>query len=886
MTNLNVTTNEDIVADDGKLSFREAAALASSELGAYTILFDASLAGQNIEIVNGWVGLTGNITIDGDVDGDGTSDIAIVRDWQKEGTVQSRLLAIHGEGSNVKLANLTLQGGNEGVYWDLAMSREGGAIHHSAGDLTVVNTTIKNSFAANGSAIASVGADSLTLVNTVFHDNDAHGGNVLYLVDTTDVAIHNVTMAGNWIGYSTFEQSALIHAHAYSRDVNLEISSSTLIHGVSLSYPQPTRAINLFASGNESGASTLSANIDNSIVAWGGSTSRWYHDMSRNTYTLQGDRIGYHTVDGIIDLSVNHSYVAQSNSFSGVGNVYDELGDSPLADRPTLGTLDIANGKAGALFLPAGNPLIGAGDADLLPRDIADVDQDGDFRERLPIDGSGNNRIFAGLDIGAHELPFLSPEPQDDVIVVSISEGLTEHSIFGDNGHGPDTFGAAPLRVTSAGLFMNPVEGGWMHFQENLFLSEDGLLTYTPNLNTFPREGSSRLLEFTYTLNGNATATVSITIRRDEATETLGTDQADVLTGTSDTDFMYGYEGDDTYLIDSWYDRIVEEADGGTDTAYIMTDSVDQTGSYFGWYGAVETVVLLGTTGISVQGDINPNRFIGNDGNNQFNGRGGADLFAGGKGDDTYIVDSADDAVSERIDEGTDTVISSVSWGLGANIENLELTGYLVPGAQYVEAEYGFGNELSNVITGNDRINYLDGLGGADTLIGGDGGDTYRVDNSHDVVVEKPNHTGTDIVIASSDFALDENVETLMLEGDAEVAWGNRQNNTIIGSETANVLIGYGGIDYLIGNEGDDIFVVLRGGSGDLDVVADFKGTAKGGGDRLAFSEAEFGLGATVTRLSQTSFEVASYDGIIKQQFILADFTDMDELRAEDYFFA
>src|SRR6185295_12125275 len=59
--------------------------------------------------------------------------------------------------------------------------------------------------------------------------------------------------------------------------------------------------------------------------------------------------------------------------------------------------------------------------------------------------------------------------------------------------------------------------------------------------------------------------------------------------------------------------------------------------------------------------------------------------------------------------DGTDSVSSSVSYALGANVENLTLTG-----SGNVN---GTGNALNNVITGNSGNNVLDGGAGADTLI-------------------------------------------------------------------------------------------------------------------------------------------------------------------------
>ena len=43
----------------------------------------------------------------------------------------------------------------------------------------------------------------------------------------------------------------------------------------------------------------------------------------------------------------------------------------------------------------------------------------------------------------------------------------------------------------------------------------------------------------------------------------------------------------------------------------------------------------------------------------------------GGTGNDTFVVDSAGDVVTESANEGTDTIQSSVSYTLGANVENL-----------------------------------------------------------------------------------------------------------------------------------------------------------------------------------------------------------------------
>ncbi|MFI3156939.1 MAG: S8 family serine peptidase, partial [Methylococcaceae bacterium] len=205
-------------------------------------------------------------------------------------------------------------------------------------------------------------------------------------------------------------------------------------------------------------------------------------------------------------------------------------------------------------------------------------------------------------------------------------------------------------------------------------------------------------------------------------------------------------------------------------------------------------------------------KFDGLAGNDVIDGLTGADTIQGGLGNDTYVVDNVGDVVIETSTLATeiDSVNSSVSYTLGANVENLSLIG--------IAAINGTGNGLANTLTGYIGNDWLDGGIGVDTMLGGLGDDTYVVDNTLDVVTENINE-GTDEVQSSVTYTLTGNVENLTLTGTAAInGIGNALDNVLTGNNAASTLTGYVGNDWLDGEIGAD---TLLGGIGDDIYVVD-----------------------------------------------------------------
>jgi Ca2+-binding RTX toxin-like protein len=177
--------------------------------------------------------------------------------------------------------------------------------------------------------------------------------------------------------------------------------------------------------------------------------------------------------------------------------------------------------------------------------------------------------------------------------------------------------------------------------------------------------GASSLQNFTVTATGVAENRVIGTNNSD--TNLQGTAGNDYIDGGANKDTMSGGAGNDVYIVDNGGDKVVEAANGGTDTIYTTLTSFDLNSA-----ANVENLVFIGTGNFSFIGKASngPSTVIGGggadnlqggNGNDFLEGRGGNDLLQGGNGNDTMIGGAGNDTMSGG--NGDDTFVFAPGFG-------------------------------------------------------------------------------------------------------------------------------------------------------------------------------------------------------------------------------
>jgi len=488
-------------------------------------------------------------------------------------------------------------------------------------------------------------------------------------------------------------------------------------------------------------------------------------------------------------------------------------------------------------------------------------------------DNSETRTVSFAIEAGTQAASDLGGTDEAATLSVAAGSGLLANDFAAPSG-GAIAVSAVDGLVGNVGV---AVVGDW----GSLTVQADGSWVYTPSAAARTLlEGDTVTDSFTYTvtdqLGNSSSSTLTVTVNGSDGTvlsgsgvligtafgdEITGGAAADVLIGlggddrliggTGAANEMYGGAGDDTYVLATTGDSIVENAGEGTDRV--------ETNAASHHLGAnVEHLTYTGTasfTGVGnglsniIEGGAAYDVLIGLGGDDILSGgAGAANEMYGGTGDDIYIVASAGDSLIESAGEGVDTVQTALAaYTLAsAHVENLTFTG--------TGAFTGTGNSGANTIAGGAGDDILSGRGGIDTLVGGAGTDTASYAAATGAV---------DVRLNSSAARNDGDGATDVLSG-IENLTGSAFDDLLIGDGGANVLTGGAGRDTLLGLGGNDVLIggsglanQLQGGTGDdryvvsaTDSIVELAGE---GTDTVETALASFTLGNHLENLISTS---------------------------------
>jgi len=475
---------------------------------------------------------------------------------------------------------------------------------------------------------------------------------------------------------------------------------------------------------------------------------------------------------------------------------------------------DTLNGGVGNDYLDGGtdNDLLvgGQGDDRLFGGDGADELQGSEGNDQV-VGGTGDDKMFGqvgndtlwggeGNDIlvgftGANEAKqtLNAGETDDDVLYGesgndNLFGGLGDDSL--DGGIGNDfLMGEQGNDQLFGGEGADELQGNEGNDQLVGGAGDDRLFGQVGDDVLWGDDGNDLLMGFTGTNEARQTLNAGET---DDDTLCGGVG-SDIIIGGLGSDLLYGGDGRDELQGGVGNDLLY--GDAGNDNLF------GQVGDDILYGGEGDDLLVGFTASNEVQQTLNPEEtdndylyggaghdtLIGGAGDDYLDGGEASDVMVGGTGNDTYIVNSVNDTIYEAAGEGYDTVITNKNFLLNANIEELRLLeGSVINGT---------GNALDNLIVGNSSDNILDGVTGADTMIGGQGNDIYYVDNVGDLVTELAGE-GAETVQSSISYQLGSNVENLLLLDFAKPEKGlvDGQNVLVYGYPKRNEL------DYMQGD--------------------------------------------------------------------------------------
>ena len=307
----------------------------------------------------------------------------------------------------------------------------------------------------------------------------------------------------------------------------------------------------------------------------------------------------------------------------------------------------------------------------------------------------------------------------------------------------------------------------------------------------------------------------------------------DTLTAGSGIATLIGGAGNDVFVLNNTSDYVIVQPHLGsytidTSVSYTMPDNVQNlTGT-----GAAAITLTGGRTNATI---------TANSGNDTLVAGTGIVTMVGGSGNDTFVVNNAADQISVATAKTGNVVQSSVSYTLGANLQNLTGVGW--------DDLVLTGNNLSNKLVANDAFDTLISGTGVTTMVGGSAADVFVVNNSSDVISVSNPDPG-DLVQSSVTYTLASKLKTLTGIGSSSIKLtGNTLADVITANAAGDTLVAGTGLATLIGGAGNDTFVINN--------VADVIQTTAGAGIDTEQTSVSTTLADNITNLTASSGSTA-----------------------------
>jgi serralysin len=329
----------------------------------------------------------------------------------------------------------------------------------------------------------------------------------------------------------------------------------------------------------------------------------------------------------------------------------------------------------------------------------------------------GNNSNVDGY-LGDIFDQWLAGAPEDEAVYIGNPVTLT---IFDTGGN--DTLDVSGRTVAQKVDLRQEAKSNVAGLIGNIIIARGTLIE-----NAIGGDGSDRLIGNYYAneLTGNGGADVLYGLGGSDTL--LGGNGNDTLIGGAGADLMFGGAGADKFDGGTEIDTVSYEASTTALIADMITLGVN-TGDARGDTYAGINIMIAGSAGDILRGNIWAEWLRGMDGDDQLFGRGGNDTLDGGAGDDRLVGGKGADALiggdgRDRADYSASTV------GVTANLANVG-TPATAPvtdakGDTYTSVEDLVGSAFNDRLTGDDGSNALWGNRGNDILNGGLGDDTLN----------------------------------------------------------------------------------------------------------------------------------------------------------------